>query len=111
MIRRVAELQKCFLSAYQKCDQSRLQTWTPAKRGKTAGDWNDVGTNQDGVTGKLSEKEKYRGAVEAQTKKRIQTEPQVQSRPRPATIGRQGIYDKELQEYLQIVRERVSSDL
>jgi hypothetical protein len=88
-----------------------LQTWTPTQRGNAAGDWNDDDTSQGGVTGKFSEKEQYRGAVEAQTKQWIQTEPQVQSRPRPATIGRQGIYDKELQEYLQIARERVSSDL
>jgi len=41
----------------------------------------------------------------------VQAEPQVQSRPRPVTIGGQGLSDKELQEYLHIVRERVSSDL
>ena len=73
-------------------------------------DLEDNGTSQGGVTGKLSEKEQYRVAVE-QAKQQIQTEPQVQSRPRPVTIGGQGLSDKELQEYLQIVRERVSSDL
>jgi hypothetical protein len=73
-------------------------------------DLEDDGTSQGGVTGKLSTKEQYRVAVE-QAKQQTQTEPQVQSRPRPVTIGGQGLSDKELQEYLQIVRERVSSDL
>jgi hypothetical protein len=87
-----------------------LQAWAAAQRGKATGEWNDDGTSQGGVTGKLSEKEQYREAVE-QAKQQIQTEPQVQSRPRPVTIGGQGIHDKELQEYLQIARERASSDL
>jgi hypothetical protein len=51
-------------------------------------EWNDDGTRQGGVAEKLSKREHCEVAVE-KTKQQMQTEPQVQSCPRPVTIGGQ----------------------